>query len=156
VGLRGRAQRPILALSGEDIAHQAGDICSVHPEGHRLTNYYYIECKHYRSLDLEAFLFGGGKMARYWRETCKQAAYYKRHPMLIAKQNLVPTLVLLRGGSLSPHSFDLPLTTIQVRGAPKLNLSCVVVDLERMLEQKLSRMLMLTTPAVVRYKPKVT
>lgn len=79
---------------GESV-RQAGDITSVAPEGHVLTNLFYVECKHYRDLDLVGFfLKDKGKLAGFWRTTEREAEKHKRKPMLIAKQNNVPTLLI--------------------------------------------------------------
>jgi hypothetical protein len=80
---------------------QAGDICAVAPEGHVLTDKFYIECKHYKSLDLGNFFLGrNGRLRKFWYKTVAQATKHNRNPMLIAKQNNVPALVLIRAGDL--------------------------------------------------------
>lgn len=89
---------------GEDLAHQAGDISAVHPDGHVLTDKYYIECKFYRDLDIKAFLVGKGKLSAFWKEAVTQSHIHKRLPLLIAKQNMLPTLVLVEADC----SLDLP------------------------------------------------
>src|ERR1039458_9196081 len=68
---------------GEDLAHQAGDICAVHPDGHVLTDSYFIECKHYRNLEFDRFLFGEGKLGKFWKVASAQAESHGRIPMLI-------------------------------------------------------------------------
>jgi hypothetical protein len=79
---------------GEHV-RQAGDICSVSPEGHSLTDRWYIECKHLKSLRLETFLLQGkGPLKKFWKTACRQAQQYDREPMLIAKQNNGPILVV--------------------------------------------------------------
>lgn len=95
------------------IIRQLGDICAVAPEGHELTDRFYIECKHLRQLSFSAFAFQRvGPLAKHWREVCARAAECLREPMLIAKQNNTPTLVLLawqRGrtdlGSATPKAY---------------------------------------------------
>ena len=82
--------------AGKEHARHAGDISSTSPEGHALTDRWYVECKAYKDLDIvAAFVNGNGKLAKFWRETVEQATHYKRMPMLIAKQNITPTLVLV-------------------------------------------------------------
>jgi hypothetical protein len=81
---------------GVDLGHQAGDITSVHPEGHALTLNFYIECKHYHDLDLGSFLLARGKLHKFWRQTCVEADRYSRWPMLIAKQDRTPVLILMK------------------------------------------------------------
>jgi hypothetical protein len=82
--------------SGKDHAKHAGDITATDPEGHALTDAWYVECKTYKDLFIMAgMLSGTGLLAKFWRETCDQATHYKRMPMLIAHQNQQPTIVLV-------------------------------------------------------------
>ena len=74
---------------------QLGDITCVHKAGLWITDNFFIECKFYGDLDLESsILIGRGKLAKFWRKAVKEAKNCKRHPLLIAKQNRTPTLVL--------------------------------------------------------------
>lgn len=72
---------------------QAGDICSVAPEGHEFCNRYYIECKHLKNLDFPGLLRDTGKLSKFWVQTCNRAGDRQQKPMLIAKQNSVPTII---------------------------------------------------------------
>jgi hypothetical protein len=80
---------------GKRLATQAGDISAIDPAGAKLTDKYLIECKHYRDLCFAGLLLKRGKLADFWLETRKQAAQYKKHPLLIAKQNNHPIIVCL-------------------------------------------------------------
>lgn len=119
--------------AGKDHAKHAGDITATDPEGHRLTDAWYVECKSYRDLAImSGMLTGVGKLAKFWRETCEQATHYKRMPMLIAHQNQQPTIVLVPSASLlNPYGSAL---------MPKAHLgrftrlSADVLDFERMLK----------------------
>lgn len=86
--------------SGRDIK-ACGDICAVSPEGHALTDVFFIETKAYKDLSLDKFLLENkGPLARFW-EVCKQqAADHKRCPMLIAKENNKPIVVVTLPGHL--------------------------------------------------------
>lgn len=76
---------------------QAGDITAVAPEGHILTDNVYIECKHYKDLNLASFLLEGrGVLAQFWRKTCTEAVIRGKIPCIIAKQNAKPTLFITR------------------------------------------------------------
>lgn len=87
--------------SGKDLSRQAGDISSVSPEGHALTNAFYVECKHMRDLETNGFFVRGtGQLARFWLKTVDEALSYDRAPMLIAKQNLLPTLLIVESPQL--------------------------------------------------------
>lgn len=78
-----------------DLHRQAGDICAVAPEGHVLTERYYFELKSYKSLQVAKFLMEGkGILAKFWVKTCEEAESYGRIPVLIAKQNRLPIMLI--------------------------------------------------------------
>lgn len=80
---------------GKDLARQAGDVCAVSPEGHKLTDRFYIECKFYRDLKFSSFILNeAGPLALFWRETVREAVLYNRSPLLIARSNRQPTIIL--------------------------------------------------------------
>ena len=84
---------------------QAGDICAVAPEGHVLSDDYFIECKNYRNLGISQFLVSDkGPLVKFWKVACREAKKYGRRPMLIAKQNGLPVLVIVKTGHLSRFS----------------------------------------------------
>ena len=84
---------------------QAGDICAVSPEGHVLTDVYFVECKNYRNLGIGHFLVADrGPLVKFWKIACKEAKKYNRKPMLIAKQSGLPVLVVVNIGHLSRFS----------------------------------------------------
>jgi hypothetical protein len=77
------------------VNRQAGDICAVAPEGHTLTDQFFIECKAVRDLNLTGFVLSNvGPLAKYWTICVTQAATHKRSPLLIAKQNNHPIMVV--------------------------------------------------------------
>jgi hypothetical protein len=84
----------VAGRKGDILKRQCGDVCSVSPNGHKLTDQYYVECKHVRSLQVHNFLLRRGLLYAFWQETKKQARIYNRAPMLIAKENNFPVLVL--------------------------------------------------------------
>lgn len=74
----------------------SGDICSVGGEGHVLTDAFHIEAKHVKDMSLTAFaLKGNGWLATEWKRCVRQAKSHAKHPMMIVKQNLCPTVVVL-------------------------------------------------------------
>lgn len=80
---------------------QCGDIVAVAPEGHVLTDKYLFECKHYKNIRLETFIINNrGPLASWWKQACKQAKQHGREPVLIAKQNNMPTIVVTRLSSM--------------------------------------------------------
>lgn len=79
------------------LAHAAGDIGASKPEGFALVTRYFIECKHYANLQLGNFLcHKKSKLGDFWEIAYREALKYYRLPILIAKQNLFPTLVIMR------------------------------------------------------------
>lgn len=90
----GRASRG--HARGETLRRQAGDICAVSPEGHRLTDEFFIELKHVKDLAIGSFfLKGKGALAGYWTVALREAARYQRRPMLIARQNFFDTIIIV-------------------------------------------------------------
>lgn len=88
--------RATLGLAkGQYHSRQAGDICAVAPEGHYLTNHFYVELKHLKRLCLDQFfLLGKGPLARFWEIAQEQASDHGKNPMMIVKQNHLPELVI--------------------------------------------------------------
>lgn len=78
---------------------QAGDICAVAPEGHFLTDKWFFEVKHLKNLELTSFVLGNcGLLARHWVKAKAQALRHRRQPIVIAKQNNMPTIMLTQSG----------------------------------------------------------
>jgi hypothetical protein len=85
---------------GDVLRRQAGDISAVAPEGHVLTDKFYIELKHLKNLEYASFLLSkAGTLWREWEKTVKQAKAHGREPMMIAKQNHFATLVMTEGSA---------------------------------------------------------
>ena len=80
---------------GEKNRTQSGDICAVGEQGHVLTDKFSIECKHVKNLNFDCVLFGGtGSLARFWRQAQRDAGSARKRPILIARQNLMPVMVV--------------------------------------------------------------
>jgi hypothetical protein len=75
---------------------QSGDITAVAPEGHVLTDYWFMECKTGFGLAVGLFLLRGmGPLAKFWKVAVKEAKKYGKEPMLIARQSGLPTIVVV-------------------------------------------------------------
>jgi hypothetical protein len=86
---------------GVDLAHQAGDIGAIHPLGHALTSHFFPEGKHYKNLQIDNFLLKQkGPLWKFWLKASKEAKKHNKEPMLIARQNNKPTLLIVRKGTL--------------------------------------------------------
>jgi hypothetical protein len=78
---------------------QAGDICAVAPEGHKLTDDFIIECKHLREINLAPFIIEDtGTLARIWAKLKAQCRIHEKHPMLIVRKNGTNTIVITELG----------------------------------------------------------
>ena len=89
--------RATMALRRGESVRQAGDICAVAPEGHALMDLWYLELKSYKNLEITSFVLRGrGLLSGFWRTTvAKAAAHGHPGPVLIAHQNLFPTILLM-------------------------------------------------------------
>jgi hypothetical protein len=93
------------ATVAKGLVRQAGDITAVAPEGHKLTDDFYIECKFYKNLSLDCLIKGKGTLLDMWNDTECKAMVYGRTPILIFKQNHWPTV--LATNSAGVISFNL-------------------------------------------------
>lgn len=83
---------------GKTIAHVSGDIAAVHKEGNEFIRYFFVECKNMAKFELHRMVFGkGGPLMDFWGVARTQAHSFGKSPMLIAKQNLFPSVVVLSG-----------------------------------------------------------
>jgi hypothetical protein len=99
---------PIDGEQKESDVRQSGDITSVSPEGHVLTDAFFIEVKHLKTLSMDLFFTKfAGPLRKAWDKAVKQAYSHDKWPMLIAKQNLRPAIVLVIKGTLKGS--DLPV-----------------------------------------------
>lgn len=79
---------------GEKLKNQAGDITAIDPKGNILTNIFMVECKFYKSLNIEALIIKNkGKLIQFWDKAVLEANAYKKLPLLICKQNRLPALL---------------------------------------------------------------
>jgi hypothetical protein len=86
----------VSAKRGELLRRQAGDITATAPEGHSLTDRFFIECKNYRELEVDRFLlFGKGVLAEFWEAAVVDAHRHDRSAILIARQDRWPSLVIM-------------------------------------------------------------
>jgi len=94
--------------------NQSGDASSISPESYWLVRDWLLEYKHYADLDiLRGLLNNSGKLYKFWNRVVSDARFYKKKPLLIAKQNYVPILVIVRAGSVLPGARAVPVITIK-------------------------------------------
>lgn len=85
---------------------QLGDISSIDKRGALIAETFVIECKHYKDLAIPAFfLKGSGKLYGFWKtlkKLClKTKGNDKLKPLLIAKQNSMPTMLITTVGGFT-------------------------------------------------------
>lgn len=95
---------------------QEGDLGAIDPLGNRFTRKFMVECKFYKDLDIDAFvLTGRGNLAKFWRKHMRQAMAVEKSPILIARQNGKPTMMIFADGIAAPpvpHRVIEPLAEI--------------------------------------------
>lgn len=95
---------------------QSGDMSAIDPEGYEFVRTTFVEMKHRKDLGIgRGLVCGTGDLANFWRTACVEASKYDKRPLLIARQNLYPTLAITR---LSDDVFDVPpMMVLLDRGA---------------------------------------
>ena len=74
---------------------QAGDVCAIDPLGHRLTDWYMVECKHLDDLALTGWVTRqAGECYHIWHKLIEQSFTHGKMPLLIARQNNYPVLCM--------------------------------------------------------------
>lgn len=98
----------LLARAGKKAANAAGDITATGKAGHLLTDHFYLECKNYANLHILNFVLsmGSGNLEKFWHETNVQSRVHDKAPMLIAKQNMLPTIVIAFQKDLLKRDYD--------------------------------------------------
>jgi len=83
---------------------QAGDISAISKEGMWLIDNYQIECKHYKDLEFASgFLSNTGAVYGFWQSLVKDATRRGKKPLLIAKQNNRPIVMLTLPANSPSH-----------------------------------------------------
>ena len=74
---------------------QPGDITAVDPLGHIVTQLFCVEAKFYKDLFMFSPVWGDkGYMDLIWHKPLAEARAANREPMVVAKQNMKPALML--------------------------------------------------------------
>ena len=110
----------LLQRKGRVASNISGDIAAVGKEGHELLDRFSIECKSYKDLGLVAFLLGThkGLLSSFWNHHRGVAISAGKRPMVIAKQNNMPVVVLL-------DVIDLPMFIIIMKRIGNINFTKV-------------------------------
>lgn len=78
---------------------QSGDLSAIGQGAYEFCEQTYIECKHYRDLQIDrSLLCCTGQLYHFWQKTVVEARRYDKRPLLIARQNRYPTLAITDTG----------------------------------------------------------
>ncbi|MDE2426255.1 MAG: hypothetical protein KGO96_10165 [Elusimicrobia bacterium] len=89
--------------SGKVRSAQAGDITGIDPMAARLLNHVSVECKSYEDLHLfRGVTNDTGRLHDFWEEHREKSSKFSKAPMLIARQNGIPTVCLVPCAALMP------------------------------------------------------
>jgi hypothetical protein len=76
---------------------QSGDVSAIDREAYAFCQRTFVECKSYKDLSIaRGFVCETGTLFNFWRTACREAEKYDKRPLLIARQNLYPTLAITR------------------------------------------------------------
>lgn len=78
-----------------------GDLQANHPRAFEFMALFSVECKHHRDIGLDRYILdlsGTSFLSKVFKQTQIQAATLGLFPMVVAKQNHQPAIVLLDGG----------------------------------------------------------
>jgi len=83
---------------------QSGDVTAISPEAYALAERCFFELKTYKNLEIgQSLIKGTGILHRFWQSTRREAYRYGKVPVLIAKQNTFPVILLC---PLDSHVFN--------------------------------------------------
>ncbi len=111
---------------------QVGDVCAIDSAGEILTGKVVIECKHRNDLDfMSAILKNQGLLFRFWTKLTREAARVKKEPMMVARQNRQPTMLIIsaRGAEQLDIDYDRIATLDDWRGEPRIYLFDRIVEM---------------------------
>jgi hypothetical protein len=104
---------------------QAGDISAIDPLGHALLHKWVIECKRYRKIGLDSFLYNtGSTLNTFWEKHVILAKSVNKLPLLIFKEDRKSTLVVV------PENEFSDIQGIIIQG------KCKIFEFSKLLSQK--------------------
>jgi hypothetical protein len=77
------------------LSNMSGDITAIGTEGSWFCSDIFVECKSYRHIGIESFLFQKGELFCFWIKTCRQASDQKKIPLMIIKENRKKIFVMI-------------------------------------------------------------
>lgn len=79
---------------GKDTLKQEGDITSVSSEGEIFTDLFYIECKHYKNVNLWSLITGTGLLYDWCLTYLHKSRELSKKLFLVVRENYKPILVI--------------------------------------------------------------
>jgi hypothetical protein len=74
---------------------QSGDLSAIGEEAYDFCQKTFVECKHVQNLNFgRGFICETGELSNFWKICFRESLRYQKRPMLIARQNRFPTVVL--------------------------------------------------------------
>ena len=83
---------------GKNRSNQSGDISAISEGAQYFFSMYSVECKYYKSLGLDNLVAGqekGWHLLKFWEQAYRDAMSANKRPILIAKQNRLPSIVVV-------------------------------------------------------------
>lgn len=89
------------ARKGKSVSAQVGDIGAIDSDGeYHFLRHVVVECKHHHNLHIErGFISSTGNLHAFWVKHCGDAVAVRREPVLIARQDRTPTLLIMTGNA---------------------------------------------------------
>lgn len=76
---------------------QSGDVSAVGQGAFEFCERTFVEAKFYRDLQIgRGIVCGTGSLIKFWDKAVEEASKYSKVPMLVARQNLYPTLAVTK------------------------------------------------------------
>jgi hypothetical protein len=97
---------------------QSGDISAVGAGAHEFCEKFFTEIKHYADLNIgRGILCHTGNLVTFWHIAVREALKYGKRPLLIARQNRYPTMIITERSSDLFPSYE-PWLTVHRWTAP--------------------------------------
>lgn len=81
---------------GVQMKAAAGDITCIDAMGFAFAEEFFVECKHFQSLEIHRWVYGAKTpLAEVWDKPLAQARAHDKEPFVIAKQDRQPEILLL-------------------------------------------------------------
>lgn len=87
-----------LQKTGQLLAVQAGDVAAIDRAGSAFTDVFFVECKCLKTIRLDSSVYKHKSgLVQIWEKCSRQAAYYRKVPVLIFREYRKPPMLCLPG-----------------------------------------------------------